>query len=95
MNKATFRYIQDPGHGWLEVPRQLLAKLGIEYDVTSYSYVKGQTAYLEENCDLPLFINAFKAQCADVELDLASVHVNNTPIRSYQPYPMTRPQVTA
>lgn len=93
-NKATFRYIQDPGHGWLEVPRQLLAELGIEYDITRYSYVEGAKAYLEEDCDMSLFMAEFEKQLPDVELDLIDVVVEHTHIRGLPAYPMTRPGVS-
>lgn len=96
MSKLTFVYTQDPGHGWLEVPRQLLHELGIEYDITVFSYIKGRTAYLEEDLDMPLFCQTFKSEMPDVELDIRERHINiDSPIRSYRPYPMARPMVTA
>ncbi len=53
----------DGGHGWLEVPRAELSALGLEARVSEYSYlsVDGSVAYLEEDCDAPLFIEAFNA----------------------------------
>jgi hypothetical protein len=91
-NKAVFKYIQDPGHGWLEVPRNLLTKLGIEYDITAYSYIDRSRAYLEEDCDMSLFLKAFKDQVGEYELK--EVHVNHDSfIRNLKPYPMTRPEV--
>ncbi|MCP4481701.1 MAG: hypothetical protein GY817_02625, partial [bacterium] len=65
---ANFNYIQDPGHGWLEVPRKLLRELGIEHDVSSCSYIDKGIAYLEEDCDMSLFLAKFKEQLSDVEL---------------------------
>lgn len=47
----------DPGHGWLRVPLQLCEGL----DISGYSYVdtaKG-VAWLEEDCDAPLFLRAY------------------------------------
>ncbi len=96
MSKQSFAYIQDPGHGWLEVPRQLLHDFGIEYDISSFSYVLGKTAYLEEDCDMGVFIDAFKVEMPDVELDIKDVHINReSEIRAYRPYPMARPAVQA
>jgi len=96
MNKAVFKYIQDPGHGWLEVPRNLLSKLNIEYDITIFSYVDKARAYLEEDQDMSTFLEAFKAQVPDVDLELIEVHVNHDSfIRNLRPYPMTRPEVSA
>jgi hypothetical protein len=56
----TYRFIEDPGHGWLEVPVTELQALGIADKISGYSYVSrdGRTAYLEEDCDATKFIAA-------------------------------------
>ena len=41
----------DPGHGWLAVKLSDLKMLGIEANITDFSYIKGKTAYLEEDKD--------------------------------------------
>jgi hypothetical protein len=52
---------EDPGHGWLEVTRQVAANVGlIAEDFSRYSYRDGDTWYLEEDCDLPTFARAFR-----------------------------------
>jgi len=48
-------FIQDPGHGWLKVPRKLLQQLGIEHKITHYSYQRADYVYLEEDCDYSTF----------------------------------------
>lgn len=58
--QKTFNVYADPGHAWARVPRGLLSTLGIEQRVTPYSYQRGQYAYLEEDCDLSLFIQAYR-----------------------------------
>lgn len=68
MTTRTFDAISDPGHGWLKVPCKLLCELDITRNITPYSYVKGEYAYLEEDCDLSTFINAMKAQRPDVQI---------------------------
>lgn len=96
MEKATFRYITDAGHGWLEVPRQLLRELDIEYDITVFSYIDKGRAYLEEDCDMQTFCDAFRTQLTDVELDIKSIYVGDQAfVRNLRPYPMERPKVTA
>lgn len=59
-----YRFINDPGHGWLEVPVSELAAYGVSSAVSRYSYVdrKSGYAYLEEDCDAPLFLEAFRAR---------------------------------
>lgn len=58
--EPTYRFIHDPGHGWLEVPAAELVELAIAHKVSAYSYLSrdGATAYLEEDCDASLFADA-------------------------------------
>lgn len=53
--------LTDPGHGWLKVPKKLLADLGIAGRITPYSYQRGEYAYLEEDLDMSTFLDAAKA----------------------------------
>lgn len=55
-------FINDPGHGWLRVPLADIAALGIEAQITPYSFIEGQYAYLEEDCDAPRYLEALTAQ---------------------------------
>jgi hypothetical protein len=48
----------DPGHGWLKVPMKLLEELDIKEKITEYSYQSHGFAYLEEDCDLMVFLTA-------------------------------------
>lgn len=50
--------IEDSGHSWLLVPMDYLRALGIESKISPYSYRSGDLAYLEEDCDYPLFETA-------------------------------------
>ena len=58
----TFDYIQDAGHGWVKVPVYLLTALNIADKVSHYSYYRAGFGYLEEDCDLALFFDAFHAR---------------------------------
>jgi hypothetical protein len=51
-------FYEDPGHGWLAVPLPLLDKLGIIDQISTYSYMRGMLAHLEEDCDYALFARA-------------------------------------
>ena len=55
-------FINDPGHGWLRVPLTDIAALGIEEQITPYSYIEGNFAYLEEDLDAPRYLEALTAQ---------------------------------
>jgi hypothetical protein len=80
----NLRYIQDPGHGWLEVPATLLTDLGIADRITQYSYLRGKFAYLEEDLDMYVFMQAARDQGLDFTLE--EVYQEHTPIRGYDRY---------
>jgi len=77
-------YEQDPGHGWLAVPASELSRLEIAGSITPFSYRNGSWVYLEEDCDMAMFLDAKKAAGESVEI--VSRHVEATPIRGYAPY---------
>lgn len=56
MTTPTYTFISDPGHGWLRVPLAHLIKSG--YRPTEFSYFDHCYAFLEEDCDAPLFMKA-------------------------------------
>jgi hypothetical protein len=53
-------FYEDPGHGWLAVPLELLDSLGLVDKVSTYSYIRGALAHLEEDCDYSLFAAAMR-----------------------------------
>jgi hypothetical protein len=88
----------DPGHAWLAVKRSELEQLGILHRITRYSYQRGGTVYLEEDCDAPLFIAAKKERGEKVEY--RESYQERTPIRSYEafvppPAPQEEPHVVS
>ena len=54
--QRTYTFYDDPGHAWLEVPKQDIRTLRVS--VTPWSYMCGPLAYLEEDCDAPAFLRA-------------------------------------
>ena len=79
------RFISDPGHGWLEVPMGTIRYLGIEHKISGFSYRKGDMAYLEEDCDAPTFIDAYRNRYG-ARPRFYEEFEENTPIRSYPSY---------
>lgn len=75
----------DPGHGWLAVKLSEVKMLGIAHEISSYSYVKGKTVYLEEDCDAGKFINAMRAKGIEVEVKDGSQR-DRSPIRYFKSY---------
>lgn len=61
--QKSFVKTSDPGHGWLEVTTEDIADVGLALeDFSSFSYRRGNTCFLEEDCDAPLFQNAYKSK---------------------------------
>lgn len=58
MKTKTYTYFTDPGHGWLRVKKSELQELGIANKISPYSYMRGNHAYLEEDCDMAKFMQA-------------------------------------
>ena len=83
--KKTFTFFNDPGHGWMKVPRELLVELGVESKISTYSYQKGDFVYLEEDCDAGIVLDLLKEQ--GVTPDIKSKHTDRqSRIRSYDSY---------
>ena len=82
---VTIKVYEDPGHAWGAVKRKVLFDLGIADKITSYSYQKGQTVYLEEDCDLFTLVGALRAKGNTVVFK--EKHTNKySPIRNYEHY---------
>ena len=84
-NNMKIRFYADPGHGWGRVKITKLRELGLLDHISSYSYVRGEYAYLEEDCDLSIFCNAMRKLGKTVTF--RAYHSNKSSrIRKYQPY---------
>jgi hypothetical protein len=59
--QETLLFLADPGHGWLRVPLGEIAALGIEAEISPYSFIDGRFAYLEEDCDAGRYLTAREA----------------------------------
>lgn len=82
-----YTYHTDPGHGWLEVGIDELLVLGIADQISSYSYINGGKAYLEEDCDMGLFIRTMEAKGVEVKLAHINEPTKDSVIRSYRRFP--------
>ena len=84
------RFVSDPGHGWLVVPLELLDAMGLLDRFTSYSYIRGGNAYLEEDCDYSTFIVAAKASGLRASVVEAPPARDRSRIRGYLCYTPAR-----
>lgn len=79
----------DPGHGWLEVPAAELETLGILPKVSGYSYQKDGMVYLEEDCDLSLYLDKIGIDSCEsynkwAAENVVTKHTNyDSPVRSF------------
>jgi hypothetical protein len=81
----TITMYSDPGHGWGKVKREVLVNLGIADKISRYSYVRGDYAYLEEDCDLTTLCMALNER--DTRVKFVEKHSNrDSKIRSYERY---------
>ena len=73
----------DAGHGWLEVPVIELRKLKLMDKITPFSYLKNKIAYLEEDYDAAIYLDAIdkSAEIEEINDGLLS------PICSYPHFP--------
>lgn len=88
--RNVFDFYADPGHGWAKVDLKTLAKLGLSpADFSSFSYLKGDNIYLEEDADLTAFVNRhgnvrFREHHTDNESRIRSYWPNTDQGRAYQ-----------
>ena len=85
MKTRNFHVYSDPGHGWCKVSRKTLAKLGIQDKITTYSYQRGDSVYLEEDCDLSTLIVALRAKGIQPKF-IEHTTNKSSKIRSYSHY---------
>ena len=64
---TTFHVYTDPGHGWLKVTHKQLKESGVADQISRYSYMTHKAIFLEEDCDAPKFLAAFRSQGGTVK----------------------------
>ena len=84
MTKRSVTFISDPGHGWLSVKQADLLELGIVDKISRYSYLDGSRAYLEEDCDAGLYIDAAKKAGWDLNIKQSYRKSFNRALGSYE-----------
>jgi hypothetical protein len=82
-SEFKIKFYSDPGHGWGAVKRKVLFDLGIADKISSFSYQKGDTVYLEEDCDLSTLVTTLATKGTVIKY--VEKHTDNrSPIRSYE-----------
>ena len=83
--KISIKVFADPGHAWARVAKSKLVKLGIAEKISPYSYQKGENAFLEEDCDLTVYINALRKRGYEVKFNESYTN-RQSKIRNYFSY---------
>ena len=86
LTELVYDFYSDPGHGWLQVKLDELVELGIQDKISHYSYIRGDTVYLEEDCDMSTFMNAMEAQGITVKLAFINERDQDSFIRGLRKY---------
>lgn len=82
--EADLKMYHDASHAWLAVKRRELDRLGILGTISSYSFQRGKTVYLEEDADAMTFLRAHaKANPNSQPIKVYNSHCERSPIRSY------------
>jgi hypothetical protein len=84
--KKKLHFHEDASHGWLAVKVKEIVDLGIEKEISGYSYMNGQTVYLEEDLDAGIYLNAMKEKHGDIEFEFKRSYRETSPIRNYKYY---------
>ena len=90
MKTITLNYYQDPAHGWVKAKLSLLQKLGILDQISTYSYMRKDNVYLEEDCDLGRLYNALDKQGITLKLKSFVAREKRSKIRSYDYFSIKR-----
>lgn len=85
--KKVIRIYGDASHAWCAVPVEELKELNIAHLISGYSYHRNDIAYLEEDCDLGIYMNRLKELHPDMEFIFKEEHTNReSHIRNYKSY---------
>jgi hypothetical protein len=82
----NYFFHSDGGHGWLAVPRSEINRLGIAEKVSAYSYARMGMVYLEEDCDMGLFMEAKLKRKEPVTIIDVPCSALYSPIRTFSRY---------
>lgn len=81
-------YFNDGGHGWYSVKRSKLESMGILSKVSGFSYQKGDSVYLEEDCDASLFFDALSEE-EKQSIKVINSYSDRSPVRNYSRFSLT------
>lgn len=83
--REYFTFHTDDGHGWLAVTEKDLVEVGLTaFAFSRYSYRKADWFYLEEDCDMAKFCEAYRVMFGKLP-KFRDMHCHgSSPIRRYR-----------
>ena len=80
MKTKTIPYYTDPGHGWIKVSLKELEKYDLMDKISTYSYIRKDYAYLEEDGDANIYVRklARKLTSMGIEAKLKILNSNKS-----------------
>jgi len=85
MKVKTIIAYSDSGHGWAKVKITELKKLNLLDKISSFSYVNGDYAFLEEDCDLSVYVKELQTRGIAFKFKQFSTN-RSSKIRSYRSF---------
>ena len=76
-------FYADAGHGYLRVPLKMIKLYGLCNKISGYSFKSKTYAFLEEDCDAPLFLNAVKENGNENKYKIVEKYVETAACRNY------------
>ena len=83
--RITLDVYSDPSHAWVKIPVARLEKLNIRVRISSYSYQRNGTAYLEEDLDAMILVTELKSRGYEVKFREFNTD-KRSKIRSYETF---------
>lgn len=84
--KKIFDVYSDPGHGWVKVPFKTLVDLNLVDRISCFSYYRNEYAYLEEDNDYSLLLEALLTRGITPEFREHVSRTRPSKIRTYRCY---------
>ena len=83
--KISIKVFADPGHAWARFPKAKLVTLGIADKISTYSYMNGSNAFLEEDCDLRTLLVTLRDRGYEIKFNESFTN-KQSKIRGYCSY---------
>ena len=81
-----YNFISDSGHAWIAVKKSHITELGLNNNISKFSYVKNNSVFLEEDSDARKFFEAYKNRFGYVPDFTETLTDGLSKIRQYDRY---------